>query len=232
MLRTRFPDDPMLTLLTGVVYPLAMTGLAHLVFPAQAHGSLVENGRVTGSSSSGASSTIRILLVPAFGDGALPLQRGVVFGLQLRSFQPRSQKAMEERRKALRAPIRGTRLPIPIDLLTASAQRSRPAYQPGGRRVPGGAGGAPAGLDARAVRRLIAAHTERRQLGFLGEPVVNVSELNRALEAKAGRQPFRPSRRPRNWREVVSAEKVSVAGGNLVVWKPARARGSLDKRSA
>lgn len=186
MFRTAFVIMAMLTVITGLVYPLAMTGLAHMAFPARAHGSLiVENGRVTGSK----------LIGQQFDDpahfwsrpsatGPFPYNPAASSGS---NYGPRStdlEKAMEERRKALQAADPGNTAPIPIDLLTSSGSGLDPHISPRAAEYQASRVARLRRLDVRVVRELIATHTEGRQLGFLGEPVVNVVALNRALDRK------------------------------------------------
>ena len=186
MFKSAFLMIAMLTLVTGVVYPLAMTGLAHLVFPAQAHGSLtVENGRVTGSKLIG-----RQFDDPEYfwsrpsATAPFPYNAASSSGSNYGPLNPDLKKAMEERRKALRAADPGNTAPVPIDLMTASGSGLDPHISPEAAEYQAGRVARLRGLDVGAVRKLIAAHTESRQLGFLGEPVVNVAALNRALDRK------------------------------------------------
>ncbi len=175
-----------LTLITGLIYPLAMTGLAQLAFPVQAHGSLtMENGRVTGSKLIGQwFDDPRYFRPRPSATTPFPYNAASSSGSNYGPHDPDLNKAMEERRKALRAADPGNTAPIPIDLLTTSASGLDPDISPEAAEYQAGRVARLRGRDVEEVRKLIAAHTEGRQLGFLGEPVVNVAELNRALDGK------------------------------------------------
>lgn len=174
-----------LTLLTGVVYPLAVTGVAQLLFPAQANGSLVvRNGNPVGSS----------LIGQPFADAKHFWSRGsatspVAYnaaassGSNLGPINPALFEAVTGRVDALAAADPEHRKPIPVDLVTASASGLDPDVSPAAAlyQVPRIA--IARGLDPAVVRRLVAQHTQGRQLGILGEPRVNVLQLNLALDA-------------------------------------------------
>ncbi len=186
MLRTAFLMVAILTLLTGLVYPIVMTGLAHVLFPHQAHGSLlVENGRAVGSE----------LIGQPFDDpkyfwsrpsatGPFPYNAASSSGSNYGPLSPDRRKAVEERRKALQEADPDNAAPVPADLLTASGSGLDPHISPGAAEYQAGRVARLRGMDPEAVEDLIAAHTEGRQLGVLGEPVVNVVALNRALDRK------------------------------------------------
>lgn len=176
----------LLTALTGLVYPLAMTAVARVVFPSQAGGSLVvDGGRVVGSR----------LLGQQFQDpkyfwsrpsatSPFPYNAASSSGSNYGPLNPDLQKAKEARRAALHAADPDNRDEIPIDLLTASASGLDPHISPAAAEYQAGRIARLRGIDPAAVRSLIAAHTAGRQLGFLGEPAVNVVTLNRALDGK------------------------------------------------
>ncbi len=172
------------TILTGIVYPLAVTAIAQLVFPRQANGSIsVKNGKAVGSS----------LIGQEFNDpkhfwGRLsattpyPYNGGSSSGSNLGPNNPDLVKAVQTRIDALHAADRGNTEKIPVDLVTASGSGLDPhislaaaEYQV--RRV-----ASAREIDEAQVRHLVARHSEGRWLGLFGEPVVNVLELNLALD--------------------------------------------------
>jgi K+-transporting ATPase ATPase C chain len=174
-----------LTLLTGVLYPLVVTGVAQLVFPAQANGSLVvRDGKPVGSS----------LIGQPFDDAKYFWSRGSATspmadngaassGSNLGPTNPALFEAVTARVDALVAADPEHRRPIPVDLVTASASGLDPDVSPAAAlyQVPRVAQAR--GVDANTVRRLVAEHTQGRTLGILGEPRVNVLQLNLALDA-------------------------------------------------
>jgi K+-transporting ATPase ATPase C chain len=167
----------------GIVYPLAMTGLAQLLFPWQANGSLVPvDGKIVGSSIIG-----QLWTKPQYfhgrpsaaGKGYDPTQTG---GTNL---GPTSKKLIDSTRAAIAAlkkenPDAGG--PVPMDLVTSSASGIDPDISVEGARYQAARVAKARGLDRAKVDALIDAHVSPRQLGFLGEPHVNVLELNLALD--------------------------------------------------
>jgi K+-transporting ATPase ATPase C chain len=169
------------TLLLGVAYPLIVTGLAQALFPGKANGQLiVRNGVVVGSRIIGQafSSPGYFRSRPsAAGMGYDPLNSG---GTNL---GPTNKKLVDAVKAAVDAAKKeNPSAPVPIDLVTSSASGLDPHISPAAAlfQVPRIA--RERGMDESDVRRLVDAHTQGRQLGFLGEPVVNVLELNLALD--------------------------------------------------
>src|SRR5438093_10191190 len=175
-----------LTVLTGVVYPLVVTGIAQAVFPGQANGSLiVKDGKPVGSA----------LIGQPFDDpkyfwsrpsatSPFPDNAGSSSGSNLSPTNPDLVKAVQGRVEALRAADPGNTAPVPVDLVTASGSGLDPHISPAAAlyQVPRVARAR--GLAPRAVRQLVDRHTEVRFLGLLGEPRINVLALNLALDGK------------------------------------------------
>ncbi|MGD0806178.1 MAG: potassium-transporting ATPase subunit KdpC [Anaerolineales bacterium] len=173
------------TLITGFLYPLAVTGIAQLVFPHQANGSLiVRNGKVTGSSMIGQSFDD-----PKYFWGRLSATSGFPYnaasssGSNLGPLNPALIAAVQARITALNVADPGNTQPIPVDLVTASGSGLDPDISIAAAlyQVPRVAQAR--GMTESAVIALVNEYTEGRQLGFLGEPRVNVLQLNLALDA-------------------------------------------------
>jgi len=186
-----------MTMITGLAYPLAMTGIAQMLFPHQANGSLIEkDGKVIGSALIGQNFTSdkyfhgrpsattepdpkdpsKTIAVPYAADNSSGSNLGP------------TSKALVDRVKADAATLAkenpGT--PIPVDLVTTSASGLDPDITPAGAyfQVPRVAKAR--GLSEAQVRDLVAQHIDGRLFGLIGEPVVNVLQLNLALDALKG----------------------------------------------
>jgi potassium-transporting ATPase KdpC subunit len=176
----------LMTLITGVGYPLVVTGIAQTLFRAQANGSLiVKDGKLVGSALIGQSFDdpkyfwSRPSATSPFADNA-----GSSSGSNLSPTNADLVKAVQGRVDALRAADPGNAMPVPVDLVTASGSGLDPHISPAAAlyQVPRVA--KVRKLDPESVRQLVERHTEGRFLGFLGEPRVNVLTLNLALDGK------------------------------------------------
>lgn len=175
----------LLTVLTGLVYPLMVTGLAQVLFPDQANGSLIlREGKVIGSKLIG-----QYFDKPEYfwsrpsATAPFPNNAASSGGSNLGPTNPVLIEAVKARVAALRAADPGNDLPIPVDLVTASGSGLDPHISPAAalyqtKRVAGARG-----LDETVVQTLVAEHTEERQFKLLGERRVNVLRLNLALDA-------------------------------------------------
>jgi potassium-transporting ATPase KdpC subunit len=174
-----------LTVLTGIVYPLFITGVAQGLFHEKAEGSLViRDGQVAGSTLIGQPFTD-----PAYfwsrpsATSPYPYNGAASGGSNLGPTNPVLLQAITERIAALRAADPGNTAPVPIDLVTASASGLDPDISPAAARYQVSRVARERGLSVDAVQGLVEKYTSGRQLGFLGEPRVNVLQLNLALDA-------------------------------------------------
>ena len=177
-----------MTILLGVVYPLAITGICQKLFPHQANGSLtMAGGRVVGSELLGQNFTRPEYFQPrpsaAGNDGFDATSSGGT------NFGPTNQKLVDR----MRASIEKFRKenpdytgPLPADLLTASASGLDPHISPESAAAQTARVAKARGFEIGHVERLVAKFTEGPDLGFIGEPRVNVLKLNLALDATVG----------------------------------------------
>lgn len=179
----------LLTVLIGALYPLVVTGIAQTAFPAAANGSLITQGdTVVGSR----------LIGQAFSDpgyfwsrlsatGPVPYNAGASSGANLGPLNPALADAAQARIDALDAADPGNNAMIPIDLVTASSSGLDPHISVAAANYQSARVARIRGLSEAQVQELIAAHTQGVWLGWLGEPRVNVLELNLALDMAAPR---------------------------------------------
>lgn len=178
-----------LTLATGVAYPLLVTGVANIAFPTQAAGSLVvKEGKPVGSSLIGQSfSDPSYFWGRPSATGPMAHNASGSGGSNQGPLNPALVDAARARVAALRAADPGNTAPVPVDLVTASASGLDPHLSVAGALYQAGRVARERGLAPEAVRVLIERHTEGRLLGLLGEPRVNVLALNLALGQPGGR---------------------------------------------
>jgi K+-transporting ATPase ATPase C chain len=181
----------LLTLITGIIYPLVVTVIAQVAFPAQADGSLIiKDGQAIGSRLIGQSfddpryfwgrlSATGTYPYNAFNADALMASSGSNYG----PLNPDLMKMVQGRIDALKAADPGNTQPIPVDLVTASGSGLDPHISPAAAAYQVARVARARGLDVSVVQQLVAQHTEGRDLGILGEPRVNVLELNLALDS-------------------------------------------------
>jgi potassium-transporting ATPase KdpC subunit len=185
-LRAALVSLVLLTVVTGIAYPVIVTAIAALVFPRQATGSLVvRDGKTIGSTLIGQPFDDpkyfwgRPSATSPFGYNA-----GASSGSNLSPTNPALVEAVRGRVEALRAADPGNTALVPVDLVTGSGSGLDPHISPAAafyqvRRV-----AKARGLSEEKVRALVEQHIEGRQLGFLGEPRVNVLGLNLALDGR------------------------------------------------
>ncbi len=186
MIKNAFMSLVIFTVLTGIIYPLVVTGIAQILFPHQANGSVItQNGRAAGSE----------LLGQEFSDpkyfwGRLsattpyPYNGGSSTGSNLGLNNPDLMKAVQARIDALHAADPVNTEKIPVDLVTASGSGLDPHISLAAAEYQVHRVAKVRGIDKTVVRQLVADKTKGRWIGLFGEPVVDVLELNLALDAK------------------------------------------------
>lgn len=174
----------LLTILFGLVYPLAITGLAQAVFPWQANGSLIyDNGKLAGSKLIG-----QPFDDPKYFWGRLSATSPQAYNAAASgatNYGPTNQALIDQvkqRMADLRAADPGNTAPIPVDLVTASASGLDPHISPAAALYQAPRVARVRKLPVDTVLQAVRRHTEGRQFGILGEPRVNVLELNRDLD--------------------------------------------------
>ena len=174
----------LLSLVTGVAYPLIVTGIAQAVFPSQANGSLIlHDGKPVGSSLIGQPfDDPRYFWGRLSATAPFAYNAGASSGSNLGPINPALHAAAKGRIDALREADPGNQAPIPVDLVTASGSGLDPDISPAAAfyQVPRIARARH--LTEERVRELVHTHVRHRQLGLLGEPRVNVLRLNLALD--------------------------------------------------
>lgn len=173
------------TVITGVAYPLAATGLAQLIFPQQANGSLIErHGKPIGSALIGQSFTdARYFWSRPSATSPTPNNAASSSGSNAGPSNPALVDAIKQRIGALHAVDPGARAPVPVDMVTASASGLDPEISPAAAQYQLVRVARARGLKTSQVQVLVEQYTHGRTFGLLGEPRVNVLELNLALDA-------------------------------------------------
>lgn len=174
----------LMTVVTGIIYPLAVTGLAQAMFPSQANGSLIVNhGKPVGSTLIGQSFTdpkyfwgrpSATTPQPNNGTSSTPSNQGPT--------NPALTDAAKQRIDALHAADPGNTAPVPVDLVTASGSGLDPEISPAAAAYQVPRVAKARGLSESQVQAMVTMATTGRQFGMLGEPRVNVLKLNMALD--------------------------------------------------
>ena len=174
----------LLAVLTGFVYPLAITGIVSIVFPRQAQGSLiVVNGKVLGSELIGQPfNSPKYFWSRPSATQPFPYNAAASGGSNLGPSNPALFQAVQARLEALLAADPGNTSAVPVDLVTASASGLDPDISVAAARYQAQRVASARHLPVEKVNQLIDAYTEGPQFGFLGEPRVNVLELNLVLD--------------------------------------------------
>lgn len=186
LLRPALSLFALLSVLTGLIYPLAVTGIGQLMFAQAANGSILAvGGRPVGSALIGQSFTAaQHFWGRPSATGPFPYNAAVSSGSNLGPLNPALAEAVKARLKALKAADPGNDNPVPVDLVTASASGLDPdisltaAYYQAARVAKA------RGVPVAQVRALIGQQAARPWLGILGEPRVNVLRLNLALDGR------------------------------------------------
>jgi K+-transporting ATPase ATPase C chain len=178
-----------MTVVTGAIYPLVVTGIAQVAMPHKANGSLIESGgKPVGSELIGQPfSDPKHFWSRPSATSPYPYNASNSGGSNQGPLNPALSDAVKDRIKALREADPGNTAPVPVDLVTASASGLDPHISPAAAEYQVARVAKARNLDPQKVRALVAEATEGRQLGFLGEPRVNVLKLNLALDAGAAK---------------------------------------------
>ena len=184
MIRNTLMSLLLFTVITGFIYPLAVTGLAQVIFPGKANGSIItKNGKPVGSELLG-----QQFEDPKYFWGRLsattpyPYNGGSSSGSNFGPNNPDLMKAVKARIQALHEADPGNTAKIPVDLVTASGSGLDPHISPAAAAFQVQRIAKLRGMDEAKVSALVAANTEGRQFGILGEPVVNVLKMNLELD--------------------------------------------------
>ena len=177
------------TVITGVIYPLIVTGFAQLVFPHQANGSLIlSNGKIVGSSLIGQSfSSPKYFWARPSATSPIPYNAAGSAGSNLGPLNPALTENVKARITQLKAADAASKQSVPVDLVTVSGSGLDPDISPAAAEYQIPRIAKARNLDESKVRELVAKHTKDRQIGILGEPRVNVLELNLALDDLQGK---------------------------------------------
>jgi len=176
-----------LSVITGLIYPFLVTGIAQALMPGKANGSLIaQDGRSVGSSLIGQPfSDPRHFWGRPSATSPYPYNASSSAGSNQGPLNPALAEAVAARIKALRDADPGNSAPVPADLVTASGSGLDPHISPAAAEYQVARVARARGMDPRLVRESVSATTAARQWGFLGEPTVNVLQLNLALDGAA-----------------------------------------------
>ena len=172
------------TLITGAVYPLVVTGIGQLLFPQQANGSLlVAAGKPVGSELIGQTfSDPKYFWGRPSATSPYPYNAAASSGSNQGPLNPALAEAVEGRIKALKEADPDNKMPVPVDLVTASGSGLDPHVSPAAAEFQLTRVAKARSMTPERIHTLVAENTEGRQLGVLGEPRVNVLKLNLALD--------------------------------------------------
>jgi K+-transporting ATPase ATPase C chain len=173
-----------MTVLTGVIYPLLITGIAQVAFPTQANGSLIHEGdKLVGSTLIGQPfDDAKYFWSRPSATGPFPYNAAASSGSNLGPIEPNLASAFKARVDALRLADLGNERPIPVDLITASSSGLDPHISPAAADYQVSRVAKARGLEENKVRELVAKHTQLRTFMLLGEDRVNVVTLNLELD--------------------------------------------------
>jgi K+-transporting ATPase ATPase C chain len=175
----------LLSVLTGVVYPLVVTGIAQVAFPSKANGSIIyKDGKAVGSELIGqAFSDPKYFWGRPSATSSFPDNAMASGGSNLGPTNPALADAVKARAAALLAADPGNSSPFPVDLVTASGSGLDPHISPASAMYQIARVARVRGMSEDSVKELVARCTEKRWLGFIGEERVNVLELNLAIDS-------------------------------------------------
>ena len=185
-LRPTLVSFALLTVVVGIIYPLVVTGIAQVIFPYQANGSvMVSNGQATGSALIGQPfDDPKYFWARLSATSPFPYNSAASSGSNYGPMNPAYLQAVQARIDALKAADPGNKAPIPVDLVTASGSGLDPEISVAAALYQAPRVARARQLSVDTVQQLVAQYTEDRQLGIFGEPRVNVLKLNLALDAQ------------------------------------------------
>jgi K+-transporting ATPase ATPase C chain len=188
LIRPALVTFTLLTALTGVAYPLLVTGIGQAAFPEQAAGSLVlRGGKPVGSSLIGQSfQDPKYVWGRPSATSPMAYNASNSSGSNQGPLNPALSDAVKGRIETLRAADPGNTAPVPVDLVTASGSGLDPHISVAGARYQAARVARARNIPLQQLQQLIDKHTQGQALGFLGEPRVNVLQLNLALDAARG----------------------------------------------
>jgi K+-transporting ATPase ATPase C chain len=183
-LKSSFTMLVYMTVITGLIYPVVVTAVAQAFLSKPANGSLiVKDGKPIGSELIGQPfSNPKYFWSRPSATGPYPYNASSSSGSNQGPINPALTDAVAARIKALRDADPGNTAPVPVDLVTASGSGLDPQISPTAAYYQAGRVARARGIDPNRVRTMVAEHTKGRQFGILGEPRVNVLELNLALD--------------------------------------------------